>query len=134
MHTLTNPWFIAITLLLLWKFRPVVQWWCVHSLRKVTVTFADNRTSEHVIHKWGLRNLIKAYVRLHHDPGVNPYNGCELQPIIQITAAQVCVDGPYWWATPNLGPNGDWLMSGGVPFIAFNHTHHDKKIVWQRPA
>ena len=135
MQILNNPRFIAITILILcilWNLRPLMLWWSIHSLRKVTVTFKGGRTSSYIIHKWGLRNFVKAFVRLHYSPGINPHNGVTTTPITMITVALVCVHWPYWWTTPNLRGNGEWLL-GGVPFV--DELGHPKStIIWHHHA
>ena len=74
--------------------------------REVVVHFKERDPQTYLVHGSEVAKFARAFVRLHHDPVVNPYNGGKTEEIWQITSAPLCVWGPFWWTTRTLADDG----------------------------
>ena len=76
-------------------------------VRQVTLYFVTGPAATHMVLASELDRFIEASKQLHFRPGKNPHNGASAAAIYQIGVAPLKLEGPYWWATPGLGENGD---------------------------
>ena len=81
------------------------------NLRRVELHWEHGeKPTVHIVSEQELQRLIKATVKLHHHPGVNPHvkdRDAKTAQVAKIIVQRLVSSGPYWWSTPNLQENGD---------------------------
>ncbi len=98
-----------------------------NDVRKVVLWFEDDTHAEYILHKSQVDQFVVASKKLHHDPGVNPYNNRRTTKLTRINIGRPILMGPFWWTTgPSLGKHSD--IRDGVILYEFNfHT------AWESP-
>ena len=84
----------------------------------------------YVVSEQELQRFIKATVKLHHHPGINPHvkdRDAKTAQVAKITAQRLKPSGPYWWSTPNLQENYD--PNGAILWDWDIRT----ETVWEKP-
>jgi hypothetical protein len=61
----------------------------------------DIEASEYIVHEDHVERFVKATVRLHYAPGINPHAGVRLRVTRKVTVAEFEAQGPFWWTTPS---------------------------------
>lgn len=99
------------------------------NLRRVELHWEhDKEPTVHIVSEQELQILIKATVKLHHHPGVNPHiRNARTSQVAKITVQKLEPSGPYWWSTPNLQEDGD---PNGATLWSWNTR---TETVWERP-
>ena len=102
----------------------------IADLRKVTITWVASPDklptfTDHFVHKDHVDRFVKACIRLHVDPGINPHNGNKTDRAANIAVSSPDIDC-YWWSTPDLQNNEDYENGAGV--IDFSKS----TVVWER--
>lgn len=92
-------------------------------------TFEEASIQTYITHESHVAGFVAAQIELHHEPGVNPFNGNKTTPIWRIETAPFTACGPYWWTTPGLArekpcTNGTILLN----------TQHSRRLIWEHPA
>lgn len=50
-----------------------------------------------------IHNFLVAWIRLHHTPGVNPYNNNRTAKLAYVAIHKFKKTKGYWWTSPTLG-------------------------------
>ena len=77
-------------------------------IANVVVTFADHSMRTYTMPKDHVDMFFDATVKLHYEPGINPYNGNATAKIKMIDAYEMVLETvPYWWSMPSLDMTDD---------------------------
>lgn len=102
----------------------------IANLRKVTIYWEpmgkESTPAVFFVHKKHVDRFVKAAIRLHVDPGINPHSGGTTVRVVRIKVASPD-PGFYWWATPDLMNNHDY-EKGAAIFDFFTST---STTVWE---
>lgn len=80
----------------------------ISQLRVVTCYFKGGHKNDHHMHESQVDTFVKAQVRLHHSPGVNPHNCKKTAELDQISVSTLDLQArSYWWTTEDLQNNSD---------------------------
>jgi hypothetical protein len=101
------------------------------AFRIVTIRWMDDedddvRATEHIVHESHVDRFVRATLRLHYAPGINPHAGVRVAVARSITVGKIVAGGPYWWSTPSLQRQDE--TAGAIIFRG-----DEECIVWTHP-
>lgn len=71
--------------------------------QKITYRFVgDDVTKEHLVKSEDIGKMIIAMIKLHHTPGINPYNGGTCAKLEYLCLHKPSLSMAYWWTSPDL--------------------------------
>jgi len=70
---------------------------------------------------------ITAKLELNFEPGIDPHNGRQMDPIWMIEILKLDQPSPYWHTTTGL----QCIANGGAKVLKWNEAH--SQIIWQHP-
>ncbi|XWV25040.1 hypothetical protein QJ856_gp0738 [Tupanvirus deep ocean] len=74
----------------------------VNNLREISVQFkSEENCTKYLVMKNDVDNMVEAIVRLHIEPGLNPYNRIKTSSIEMITLGKPKINN-YWWSSADL--------------------------------
>ncbi len=94
------------------------------AFKNVILTFEGDLRSEHIIREDELETFLKASIRLHYSPGMNPHNKKRTAVLTSIKIGSLVPTGPFWWSTTNLKENYN-------PRGAKIWTWEEEKEIWK---
>ena len=74
---------------------------------RVAYKYGDDseRKNYYYMEPESVKDFLISMIRLHHSPGVNPYNKNKCQRITYLAIERLEKPQSYWWTTPSLGLN-----------------------------
>lgn len=77
------------------------------AFKNVVLIFENNSRSEYIIREDELETFLKASIKLHYSPGLNPHNKKRTAILTSIKIGSLVPTGPFWWSTANLKENNN---------------------------
>lgn len=65
--------------------------------------YPDSNDKVYFVKSKHLRNFLLAFIKLHHTPGINPYNGNVTAKLSYLSICKFRLSEGYWWTSPTLG-------------------------------
>lgn len=84
----------------------------------------DGSVDTAIVHHSDVAAMVAAKTRLHHSPGVNPYNGVRTKVLAQIRVAGFEARGPFWHTRSDLSGEGPGA-------IEFEGSYGE--VIWENP-
>ncbi len=85
-------------------------------LRQIFVLFVDNTDKTYLVKKKDVTHMIESLIRLHIEPGINPYNGGTTLGIKKISLERPTINS-YWWTSADLTTRDPTKMAEIIEFL-----------------
>lgn len=64
--------------------------------------YPDSNDDIYYVERKHIRNFLLSHIKLHHTPGINPYNGKVTPKLSYMSICELRFSEGYWWTSPTL--------------------------------
>jgi hypothetical protein len=98
-----------------------------HDLCQVSYdTFEGDSQESVLLRPRDVLPYVQAVLKLHFDPGINPYDGERAAVALDVRVGVLRPAGPYWWTSPTLEEND--------PHAVRIWDASNDRVVWTNPS